>query len=147
MVDGKKDMDTMRIIIPGSPIAKARPRFVRRNKIKVGAYSSQETAEGLFLLDARKQVNRCLEGPLRVTCKFFMPRPKSHYGTGGNAGKLKASAPVYPLGKRNDIDNLVKFVFDCLNGLAWKDDSQVITSASSKVYHDSPQTEIFIEEI
>lgn len=136
----------MKIIIPGNPISKQRPRFARRSKF-VATYNNQETEEGLFYLEAKQQVKQCFEGPLKVTCHFFMPRPKNHYGTGKNAGILKESAPKYPLGKRNDVDNLTKFVYDCLNGLAWKDDSQIIISMLCKIYHDSPRTVIVIEEI
>ena len=35
-----------------------------------------------------------LDGPVSVTVDFYLPRPKSHYGTGRNAGALKPSAPA-----------------------------------------------------
>lgn len=137
----------MRIVIPGNPIAKMRPRFARRGKF-VMTYNAQETEESRFLFEVQKQwgKRRICEGALKVICTFCMLRPKNHYGTGKNSGKLKSSAPKYPLGKRNDIDNLLKFTLDCLSGVAWKDDCQIIILKAWKIYPESgiPRTEIFI---
>ena len=135
----------MEIIIIGKPIAKKRPRFARRGKFTV-TYSDQETEEGKFYLDAKSQAKERLEGPLCVNMAFFLPRPKGHYGTGKNSGVLKASAPIYPVSKP-DRDNLEKFASDCLNGLAWRDDSQIVDGRCRKLYEDhiGPRTEITIE--
>ena len=72
-----------------------------------------------------------------------MPRPKSHYGTGKNAGKLKLNAPTLHT-KKPDLDNLEKMVYDCLDHVSWKDDSQIVKSIAQKVYSDNPRTEIKI---
>ena len=124
----------MPIIIPGIPIAKKRPRFARRGKF-VTTYSDQQTEEGRFYLEAKQQICcKALNGtPVHIKLTFEMPRPKSHYGTGRNAGKLKPSAPEEHTSKP-DLDNLIKFVFDCLNGLAWVDDTQVIGMSAEKIY-------------
>ena len=135
----------MRIIVEGNPVAKKRPRFARRGKF-VATYSDQETEEGRFLLLAKGQIDRQRTGPLRVDCIFYMPRPKSHYGTGKKSGVLKQDAPLYHT-KKPDIDNLQKMVYDCLNGFAWSDDSIVCISESRKVYSDRPRTEIKIMEV
>jgi Holliday junction resolvase RusA-like endonuclease len=47
--------------------------------------------------------------------------------------------------KRPDLDNLIKFVKDCANGVLWKDDSQIISLNASKAYHPDPQTEIRLD--
>lgn len=135
----------MRIVVDGNPIAKKRPRFVRRGKF-VSTYNPQETEEGRFLLLAKGQISGPLQGPLRVDCIFYMPRPKSHYGTGKKAGVLKQDAPLYHT-KKPDIDNLQKTVYDCLNGFAWSDDSIICISESKKLYSDRPRTEIVIMEV
>ena len=64
-----------------------------------------------------------------------------------NIGKLKASAPQYHTVKRYDTDNLLKWVLDCLNGMAWKDDCQVVELYGKKEYSDNPRTEIKIGEV
>lgn len=131
------------LFIPGDPIAKKRPRFVRRGKF-VGTYNSQETEEGRFLLSVREQYKReLLEGPLRVEMLFLFPRPQSHYGKKG----LKSSAPAYHT-KKPDLDNLVKFAKDCLNNEVWNDDCQVTRLTVVKKYIDpdeKPSTTIIIK--
>ncbi len=128
----------MAITIYGKPIAKARPRFARRGKF-VMAYNGQETEEGRFLFEAKTQVKQCLKNSVEINCFFYMPRPKNHYGTGKKNEILKETAPIYHT-KKPDLDNLVKFVLDCLNGLAWYDDSQIITLIAHKVYSNVPRT-------
>ena len=135
----------MTIIISGKPISKARPRFARRGKFVV-TYNSQETEEGRWLWEAKGQIKQCFEGPLWVSCHFYMPRPKGHYGTGKNAGNLKASAPQWHI-KKPDVDNLLKFVLDCLNGMAWRDDCQIVELFGKKAYSDNPRPEIKIGEV
>lgn len=82
-----------------------------------------------------------LEGPVRVDITFRMPRPKSHFGTGRNAGKLKPSAPSWHtqgMGKNGgDRDNLDKATLDALTTLGmWKDDGQVCAGEPTKRYVD-----------
>jgi len=138
----------MKIVIPGKPVAQQRPRFYRRGN-HVGTYSAQETDAGRWMLLANSQIDgRVTEVPVKVDMVFVLPRPKGHYGTGRNAGKLKSSAPDYPK-SRPDIDNYCKWVLDCLNstGGVWKDDSQVVSMTAEKVYGENPETVIEITEI
>jgi Holliday junction resolvase RusA-like endonuclease len=76
-----------------------------------------------------------LEGPLQVGLGFDLARPKSHYGTGKNAGKLKASAPQW-MATAPDIDKLVRAVLDAIGdaGTWWFDDGQVAQLTASKRY-------------
>jgi Holliday junction resolvase RusA-like endonuclease len=134
----------MIITIPGKPIAKARPRFVRRGKF-VATYNPQETEEGRWLLSARHQITGKMDGPIAIKCVFYMPRPKGHYGTGKNKNVLKSGAPKRHISKP-DIDNLQKMVFDCLNQEAWTDDALICEVSARKEYSVYPRTEIEIEE-
>ena len=131
--------------IPGEPISKMRPRFVRRGKF-VTTYNAQETEEGKFIAQVLFQIGKheILQGPLYVELGFFVGRPRGHYGTGKNEGLLKASAPQHCLNVK-DIDNYVKFVLDCLNEVVWKDDRQVIQISAGKWYaHKYARTEITV---
>jgi len=130
------------ILIKGKPIAKKRPRFVVKNG-RLWAYNSQETEESLWIYQAQEQIDFKYNEPIGIEVTFYLPRPKNHYGTGKNAGKLKKNAPHYHT-KKPDLDNLEKFCFDCLNNLAWIDDAQIISVVSSKKYDDLPRTEIEI---
>jgi Holliday junction resolvase RusA-like endonuclease len=87
-------------------------------------------------------------GAIELNIIFYMPRPKSHYGSGKNETVLKKSAPKYHT-KKPDLDNMIKFVKDALNGVYWKDDCQIYKlDDTQKVYTlMTPRIEIVIEEI
>jgi len=137
----------LKIKIPGEPIAKKRPRFARRGKF-VTTYNDQQTEEGKFIQQALFQIGKKepLREPILIDMDFYKSRPKSHYGTGRNAGKIKKSSPRWPITKP-DIDNYIKFVLDCLNGVAWTDDSLVVLTKAGKFYSEKPRTEISISLI
>jgi crossover junction endodeoxyribonuclease RusA len=74
------------------------------------------------------------DGAVGVIVTFFMPRPKSHYGSGRNALNLKPSAPFYPA-VMPDIDKLLRAVLDGLtDAQVWHDDGQVVLVHASKRY-------------
>ena len=129
------------LIIPGKPIAKARPRFARRGKF-VNTYSTQETEEGKFLLLALSQYGKAepLRGALSVSMYFGMPIPKS---TSNTRSGLMLEGKIHHT-KKPDIDNLVKFTLDALSGTVFSDDRQIVAVRASKGYDDRPRTEIVI---
>jgi len=63
--------------------------------------------------NVRFRYNAAPVAPLRVRLAFYLDRPKADFGTGRNAGKLKARAPRYCT-KRADVDNLAKAVLDAM---------------------------------
>jgi Holliday junction resolvase RusA-like endonuclease len=133
------------IIIPGKPIAKARPRFFRRGNY-VGTYNIQETEEGRWILEAKAQLPpgwTPLEGAIEMQCVFGMPIPKSM------PKKLWEKCDVNngpPHIKKPDLDNLIKFVKDCLRGIAYRDDAQITFLSAGKTYVTAPGTMIAIRE-
>jgi len=72
-------------------------------------------------------------GAVSVELTFRMSRPKSHYGTGRNAGTLKESSPEHHVVKP-DIDKLTRAVFDSLSKRVYGDDSQVCEMSVKKKY-------------
>lgn len=77
-------------------------------------------------------------GPVELRVTWFIPRPRSHYRTGKNAGILRDDAPRY-CGKKPDIDNYLKALLDCMNGVFFLDDCQVARVTAFKVYEDPPE--------
>ncbi len=130
----------IKITIPGKPIAKKRPRFARRGKF-VKTYSSQkkekETTQGII---RGQYVLNPLSGPLSVEIYFGMPIPMSY------SKKLKAAIldGLVRHTKNCDVDNLVKFYFDCMNGIVYQDDRQIFRVVAEKSYDLDPRTEIRI---
>ena len=92
---------------------------------------------------------RLLEGPISIDVEFRLPRPRGHYGTGRNAGTLRALAPERPTGKP-DIDKLARAILDALTGTIWRDDAQVVTLLLSKHYETPgipPGVRVRIDEL
>ncbi len=125
-----------KIIIPGIPVPKARPKVACTGKHAI-IYTPAKTREYEKVVEsnAAKQIpaitaNNC---PIRMKLVFCLKRPK-----GRNSG--------YP-SKKPDIDNLIKSVMDGLKGVCYNDDSQVVAVDAVKVYGDNPQVEVWIENI
>lgn len=75
-----------------------------------------------------------LAGPVTVELFFLLPRPKSHYGTGRNASKLKPSSPRFPA-VRPDLDKLVRSTLDGMDDAGlFEDDSRVVRIVTAKWY-------------
>lgn len=140
----------VKIEIQGDPIPKYRPRFTTCGRF-VKVYDSQDKIKNKTKLEIIEQLKfkkpDLFDSPVNVRCVFHMPRPKSHYGSGKNKESLKKLAIYEKHIKKPDVDNLVKFIFDCMTGIVWKDDSQVVWCDAVKKYCDvSPKTEITVWE-
>lgn len=146
MLERRKRLIKMEVIslkIPGKPIAKKRPRFARRGNF-VKTYNDQETEEGLFLFHVRGQwKGEPKPGAIMLQLTFVMPIPK---GVSGKKRLLMNDGAIRHT-KKPDLDNMIKFVKDCLNGEAWHDDSQVCFIIADKRYGETPMTLIRIGEI
>ncbi len=87
-----------------------------------------------------------MQGPVSLRIVFLRPRPKSHFGTGRNAGTLKDSAPDGPI-TRPDTLKLARAVEDALTGIIWHDDSQVVAHNLAKCWGERQSTVITIQEL
>ncbi len=74
-----------------------------------------------------------LQGPLRLSLVFWLPRPTGHYGSGKNAAVLKPSSPPKPKSKP-DVLKLARCVEDALTGVLWVDDAQITSEQLAKRY-------------
>jgi Holliday junction resolvase RusA-like endonuclease len=78
---------------------------------------------------------RPLAGPVVVMMAFYFYRPKNQYRTGKFSHLLRDDAPVRPIGSANDLDKLVRAVFDALTGAGvWYDDGQAVQQVADKCY-------------
>jgi crossover junction endodeoxyribonuclease RusA len=68
---------------------------------------------------------------------FALPRPKSHFGTGRNADRLRPNAPVLH-GTKPDLDKLLRSTLDALKAAgAYADDQRVARVDALKGYTGS----------
>lgn len=132
--------------IPGQPQGKARAKTVR-NKHTGGVHSftPEKTVlyENLIKTIAMEQKPKCTEKPvcLIITAYFEIPKSKSKK----IQGQMLADE-ILPT-KKPDLDNIVKCVKDALNGIVYKDDSQVVQLYATKYYAYTPRVEITITEV
>lgn len=78
-----------------------------------------------------------LDGPLALSMRFVVARPKGHFGTGKNAGTVKASAPRWPAVKP-DATKLLRAAEDALSGVIWHDDARIVRQFVAKDYGARP---------
>ena len=49
--------------------------------------------------------------------------------------------------KKPDTDNIIKIICDALNGLAYKDDAQIVSNSTEKRYANDGFVEVCIKDI
>ena len=81
-------------------------------------------------------------GPLRLTLRFFLTRPKGHFGKKG----VRASAPKHPTVKPDAL-KLARAVEDACTGILWLDDAQIVEEHLSKEYGPQDGCVVEVEEI
>jgi len=127
--------------IPGPPVAKGRARaFVRGGKVGHFTPKKTEAYESSVRLFAAQAMAGAapMDGPIELTVIAFLPIPPS-WPKKKQADALAGS--LRPTG-RPDLDNIVKAVKDGMNGIVWRDDSQVVDLAAGKRYSDRPRVDV-----
>ena len=91
-------------------------------------------AAGLYVL---------LDGPLRVAFDFELPRPKGQFGKDGLSRK---SAPPYPIG-RPDLLKLARAVEDAMQGVIYRNDSQIVMEQLQKRWGMTAVLHVILETL
>jgi Holliday junction resolvase RusA-like endonuclease len=84
--------------------------------------------------------------PVEVFFRFVLTRPLGHFGSGRNAGSVRASAPVYPIVKP-DVTKLIRAVEDAMTGIVFRDDAQIVNQRAYKTYGDPERVEVVVWKI
>ena len=131
--------------VPGEPVGKGRPRVVRNGGI-TRTYTLEKTAsyENLVKLEYQRQGGRMLkDGPVKVwiNADFGIPRSVSK-----RKREAMIGGHIRPT-KKPDADNVAKIICDALNGLAWRDDSQVVMLHVEKRFAEEPEVCVTITEV
>ena len=91
-----------------------------------------------------EQIGRVfLTGPLEVEVEITVQVPSSWRG---EKVKKAMAGKLMPTGKP-DLDNTAKLLLDALNGIAWRDDAQVVGLKVSKRYGSEPETLIRVKPL
>lgn len=122
----------------GIPIACARPRVNFSRKL---VYDEQEKLkEGMRWQLKTQYREKPLGCPVSLDVTFYLPIPKA---TSKPKERQMLNGVIHHIAKP-DIDNLQKFVLDCLNGLVIEDDRRVVEIRARKLYSSKPGTLIRI---
>ena len=135
----------IRFFVPGVPQpGGSKKAFVIGGKARVVEDAKRNKDWRAVVALAAIEAHRAgpLDGPLRLSLEFTMPRPKGHYGKQG----VKASAARYHT-TRPDTTKLIRSTEDALKGLLWRDDSQVAIQSAWKIYGETPGCWIEVEAI
>lgn len=118
-------IETVRFIVYGPPVPKARPRVFAGHAItpKRTRQYERAVAEVGAMWCGR---GWALTGHFRVRATF-----------------------VFADKRRRDVDNCLKAVLDALNGIAWNDDDQVVRATATKALEPGGQqrTEVVIDRV
>ena len=133
----------MKFIINERAKGKARPRFVRTGNY-VRTYTPKQTREfeniikNAFLKQQIRQIDNLYEDSVKVSIKAYFKPNKS-------LSKKKYNELIgTSFLKKPDSDNIAKSILDSLNGIAWKDDSQVSELSIEKWYAEEDKIEVNI---
>jgi Holliday junction resolvase RusA-like endonuclease len=128
----------IKLTIPGEPMGKQRPKFGNGRTYTPQKTVNYETlVKELYIIG---NYGKQLEGQLQMLVRAYFQIPKS--ATKGKLLDMKHNI-VRPT-SRPDWDNVGKIISDALNGLAYKDDSQIVSATVEKWYSDSPRVEVEI---
>lgn len=122
--------------IKGKAIPKERPRFSRYG----GTYTPDRTRNYEAMIGLKykeKYKEKPSEKPIKISIVIMFEPPKNI------SKKKRQDLLLTEYNKKPDIDNLVKAILDGLNGIAYKDDSQIVEIKARKLY--GLEDEIYIE--
>jgi Holliday junction resolvase RusA-like endonuclease len=129
------------ITIGGEPVAKGRPRFVRKTGIAftpshVRKYEAHGRLAAQLAMDGRPLI----VVPVRAEITIDLPVPASWSAKRRDAALRGDVRPT----TRPDVDNYVKSALDAINQIVVADDSMIVDLLVSKKYAAVPQLTIVV---
>lgn len=135
--------DVIKFTVLGKPQAKQRPKFSRRGK-HITTYTPKETQtyEKLVRKSALEQCDGQLDKEYSGIIKMHII---AYFKPNKSMSKKKQESLIgQPYLKRPDIDNICKIIEDALNGVAYKDDSQISLLYGEKYYSEEEKVEVMM---
>ena len=128
------EVQPMRIVIPGQPIPKGRPRVFRNGRTITPKRTAEFEARAASIIRASWDGAPIPKGqPVALFLRFYFRRPK----------RLQTKATpdhALPMPRRPDLDNLIKSTMDALErGAVLSDDGQVMNIHAEKWYCSTGQ--------
>ena len=131
--------------VDGVPVPKGRARYVKRGNF-IQTYTPEKTRTYETLIkDAARQAmggSEPLETPVSLYLYIRVPIPASATKKRLQAISDGSEKPI----KKPDASNILKSVEDGMNGVVYKDDSQIINIHVTKVFSSEPGVDICVKE-
>lgn len=114
-------MDVFTVVVEHKPKVKARPRHTKGGRV----FTPKSTLEQEDIVAGAwaDQIGEIIDGPVEVTLVYDPDSTVIHVTTSPHNAKTL----------RGDLDNYIKLTLDALNGVAWRDDGQVVRINAVKV--------------
>lgn len=130
--------------VPGAPQGKGRAKVAARGKF-AHAYSPEKTVAYESLIKSQYAAAypdaELFIGEIDMSIKAWFEVPKST----STKQKLRMLSGCINPAKKPDADNIAKVICDALNGIAYRDDTQVINLHIRKRYAEKPGVDVWIE--
>jgi Holliday junction resolvase RusA-like endonuclease len=131
--------------VEGDPKGKGRPRFSRAGKF-TRVYTDKQTLDYETLIKSFAAEAMGSTDPLETPVSVFLyirhAVPQSYSKKRTEACLSGLEKPC----KKPDIDNVAKTYLDAMNGVIFKDDTQVIDLHVKKVYSAVPGCDVMVME-
>jgi len=144
-------MGEVKFTIPGEPEGKGRPRFSTgyggKGKSFVRVHTPTKTLNYENLIKVEYVNQSGFKFPddamldMRIVAYYLVPKSDSR-----KKREQKLNGEIRPT-KKPDADNVVKSVADALNGIAYRDDTQIVDCQVRKFYSENPRVVVRIAEI
>ncbi len=127
----------IRFTIPGEPVGKGRPRFVRATGRTFTPPATRSYEGAVKMIAAQAMTGKApLEGPLAVEITAYFAKPVSW-------SRKRAEATKRHIG-RPDGDNIAKALTDACNGIVYRDDCQIALLTVAKLYSDDGSSGVVV---
>ncbi len=110
-----------KIVIPGRPVPKERPRMNRQGKM----YTPNKTKE--------------YEQLVAKTARLIIPEPLK--------GDVRVDIKIYTSRVIGDLDNYIKSILDGLNNVAYNNDKQISIITAQRYISEIERAEIDVTEV
>lgn len=160
-IEDRRPGERLKIILSGRPRAQQRPRIGRAgqqssnstSRPRVLIYNPSHQAQNEMRQLLQEIINSGPEVvvdrngrdcffqetvPLKAVIKFFLPRPNTHFKRNGRRNSENFTADR-DTARRNhinrpDLDNMVKFVLDAMQGVVYSNDSHIVSLSATKSF-------------
>ena len=134
------DLRCYEFFVPGPPVAKQRARTVTRSAhgplpfARTYTPAKTENYQAFVRGCALVGIRAPIDGPITVWLEVRLAVP----GSWSEKRKRRAHGGLIAATKRPDLDNVAKSILDAVNGLAWRDDAQIVGLHVTKEYAALP---------